>query len=180
MAEIDDLPIDEDLEDVAASPSGKSSRMAGVIVALVGLAGGGAVGMTTLAPSVGPIMAERASSESAGGSHGGDHGGGESEGPSALHLIDNLVVNPASSGGTRFLLTSIAVEVHDPSQTEIVSDRDVELRASLIMVLGAKSVEQLTDISARPGIVAEIERALTQIVGPGVIRKIFIPQFVIQ
>lgn len=179
MSEIDELPIDEDFED-DAPPSGKSSKMSAVIVAIVGLAGGGAFGLTTLGPTVGPMLADRASTSGEAGGGGGGHGAEAEEGASALHLIDNLVVNPAGSGGSRFLLTSVAVEVMDPAYTEVVFDHDFEMRAALIVLLGAKSVDELTDVSARAAMALEIERALVQILGPGIVRQIFIPQFVIQ
>ena len=120
-------------------------------------------------------MADRAQHQSSGG---GGHGG--ESGPSPIHVIDNLVLNPARSQGSRFLLVSIAVEVADAELSELVSEREFEIRAALILVLGAKSTEELTDIEKRPAIVEEIHDAIVEIMGPDVVRHVFIPQFVIQ
>lgn len=147
-----------------------------LIVGLVGLGGGGALGGRALGPRVGEELARR-QLEGGRDSNGGEHGSDEE---TALHIIDNLVVNPAQSGGTRFLLTSVAIQLVSPDHTDLLLAQDVELRDALIMVLGTKTVEELTDITLRRGIVGEILQALEYITGPEIIHRVFLPQFVIQ
>lgn len=175
----DEADIDIDLD-------GDEPKRGGVVpllmVALIGLGGGGAVGAKMLGPTVAPVLAERAmhAPEKKAKKKGGGHGGGYGDAASSLHVIDNLVVNPAQSAGTRFLLTSIAVEANDADQAEEISGRDMELRDVLITVLGSKTVNELTDVTQRPAIVEEILTALEGVLGHDVIHRIFIPQFVIQ
>ncbi len=147
-----------------------------LIVGLVGLGGGGALGGKALGPRVGEELARR-QLEGGRDSNGGGHG---SEEETVLHIIDNLVVNPAQSAGTRFLLTSIAIQLVSPDETDLLLALDVELRDALIMVLGTKTVEELSDITLRRGIVEEILQALEYITGPEIIHRVFLPQFVIQ
>ncbi len=135
------------------------------------LAAGGAVGATTLGGAVAPLLADRAEVQEEEST---------APAPTALHLIDNLVVNPARSRGTRFLLVSVAVQVRQPATTDMVSERDVELRAALLLVLGARSVDELTDIEQRASIVDEVRATIVDVLGPDVVHDIFIPQFVIQ
>jgi flagellar protein FliL len=168
-------PADEEEEGGDPQPSGWGRKIVTLLVALIGLAAGGAVGATTLGNRVGPVLADRAIASAESEAEGEGEGG-----PSMLHLIDNLVVNPARSGGTRFLLTSIAIQVNEASQTDLVALHDVEIRDALIVVLGAKTVEQLTNIENRVEIGRQIEEAVVRIMGPDVIHKIYIPQFVIQ
>ena len=161
-----------------ARSGGRGGKIALLIVTLLGLGAGGVVGSTTLGDSLGPILAARAqASAEAGEGHGEE---GDEVGPASMHLIDNLVVNPARSQGTRFLLTSIAVQVNAPEMVDVVAQSDVEIRDALIIVLGAKTVDELTDIARRRQIAQELHDAIVDIVGPDVIRAIFIPQFVIQ
>jgi flagellar FliL protein len=151
------------------------------VVVVVGLGGGAALGMTTLGDTVGPVLAARASAGGGGDDHGGGGGGhGAEPATSAIHVVDNLVVNPARSGGTRFLLTSVAVEAPSPELVETVRARDVEIRAALILVLGAKSTEELSDIANRGVIAAEIHDAVVAVLGPELVHQVLIPQFVIQ
>lgn len=176
MADNDEL---EDFDEEAGAKKGPG-KVAMIVAIVIGLGAGGAVGMTTLGETVGPILAERAQTAGDGddGHGGGDHGA--EPGLSPITVIDNLVVNPARSGGQRFLLASIGIEVHDPEMSEVVEAREVQLRSSLILVLGSKTTEELSGIEFRDGIVQAIYAAVVEVMGPGVVSKVFIPQFVIQ
>lgn len=166
--------LEEGLEDQEPKKPGK---VVPILVAVICLAAGGAVGAKALGPTVGTVLAERAASGGGGGGHGGGHGGGEE---STLHVVDNLVVNPAESGGGRFLLTSIALQTHSPDDAAMLATRDVELRDAMLLVLGSKTVEELSDITLRPAIAEELVQAAERVVGPHVVARLFIPQFVIQ
>lgn len=135
------------------------------------LAAGGAVGAVTLGGAVAPMLADRAEAQDEVSA---------APAPAALHFIDNLVVNPARSRGTRFLLVSVAVQVRDPATPAQVAERDVELRAALLLVLGARTVDELTDIEQRVAIVDEVRETIVDLLGPNLVHDIFIPQFVIQ
>jgi flagellar FliL protein len=127
-----------------------------------------------------------------GGEEGGDHGAAEGEpkegeaagGAANLHLIDNLVMNPAGSGGTRFLMLSAAVEFSDSKMVEDFKARDAEVRDLVLRIMGAKTVEQLTDMPTRELIRKEVADSLATLLPKAVrkkaIAKIFFPQFVIQ
>ncbi|MBL8961399.1 MAG: flagellar basal body-associated FliL family protein [Gemmatimonadetes bacterium] len=124
------------------------------------------------------------------GAHEGEEGGGgehkEGEAPAGgnLHLIDNLVMNPAGSGGTRFLMLSTAIEFKDAAMVEAFKARDAEVRDLVLRVMGAKSVEQLTDMPTRELIRKEIGDSLAMLLPKAsrkkAITRIFFPQFVIQ
>ncbi|MFQ5538177.1 MAG: flagellar basal body-associated protein FliL [Gemmatimonadota bacterium] len=165
---------------------GEHDRKKGGVIPMLaavalGLGGGGMLGSVFLGPSVGSAMAARAAhtqDEGGGGGHDGE--GGDGAGEDAFHVIDNLVVNPAESSGMRFLLTTVAVEATDAGRTNDLAARDMELRDALLRVLGSKTVKELTDIEQRSAIVAEIRAAIEDVVGEGVVSRIYIPQFVIQ
>ena len=163
---------DETLDDQPKKPS----KILPVVVILLCLAAGGAVGAKGLGHTVGTVLADRAAN-GGGGGHGGGHGG---EAASALHVVDNLVVNPAGSGGGRFLLTSIALEAHSPDEVAGLEARDVELRDALLLVLAARTVDELSDISNRAAIASDLMTAVERVVGAHVVNRLFIPQFVIQ
>jgi flagellar FliL protein len=185
--------MDESTEDVAAEAADQGDEKKpkkGIVVpllaALIGLGGGGALGVMFLGPMIGIKLAASAplpDSDSEEDDHGG--GGHGEEGEAAadgeqLHLIDNLVVNPAGSGGTRFLLASVALEPASESVTEELASRDVELRDALLRTLGSKTVDELVDINLREALATELLGAVEAIVGEGEIRRVFLPQYVIQ
>ncbi|MEP7384145.1 MAG: flagellar basal body-associated FliL family protein [Gemmatimonadota bacterium] len=167
-----------------------------LIGALVGsLLLGGAAG----AFAVGPMLAKKAGYvvvPSADEGHGagaeaehvapaeGGHGeGGEGTATSNLHLIDNLVLNPAGSGGSRFLMLATAIEFNDPAQIEQMKARDSEVRDIVLRVMGSKTVEELSDMGHREAIKAELADSLGTLFKKSKkkpINRIYFPQFVIQ
>lgn len=173
---------DDDLETFDDELGAKKgpSKVGMIVAVVVGLGAGGAVGLTTLGETVGPILAERAQAAPGDDGHGGGGGHGVEAGPSPITVIDNLVVNPARSGGQRFLLASIGIEVNDAEMSAVVEAREVQIRSSLILVLGSKTTEELSGIEFRAGIVQEIHAAVVEVMGPNIVSKVFIPQFVIQ
>jgi flagellar FliL protein len=127
------------------------------------------------------------------GAHGkgadGDHAaeGKEGEGkdgaeaaPPAIHLLDNIVMNPAGSNGQRFLLLSVAYELKAPGVGEKLKVRDAEVRDVVQRVVGARTIEQLADMNARDALKADVLRATEDVVGRKSIARVFFPQFVIQ
>ncbi len=170
---------------VASKP--KMAVLLGLIVA--GLGSGGAVGAFV----AGPILARKlapmpvsaadsaARADSAKHGGGGEHdakAGGKDEG--ASFMLDNLVLNPAGSGGGRYLLTSVSLRYADASLKDKLTARESEIRDVILNVLGTKAVEQLTDIAGRDGLKAEIRAKVDSLLGGKLITGVFFPQFVIQ
>lgn len=103
------------------------------------------------------------------------------EGGTNLHLIDNLVLNPAGSGGARFLMLAAAVEVATPALVNELKARDAETRDIVLRVLGSKNVEQLSSMALRDSLRIELADSLgTLFKKPKQVRRIYFPQFVIQ
>ncbi len=150
-----------------------------LLVAMLALGAGGAGGMLALGPAVAPMLVSdpsQAPDDQGGGQRTDSHG----EPISILHTVDDLLVNPASSGGTRFLLVSVALEVADPSELDALVARDVELRDALIRCFGTKTVPELADVHRRGALIEEVKATIDHTVGAGVVTKIYLPQYVIQ
>jgi flagellar protein FliL len=178
-----------------SAESANTERKTGGMLPLIGIAlatllAGGGVGAVV----VGPMLAggggeAHAAAEEGGhgeeaeesGGHGeksGGHGGGGAE--SEVYSIENLVVNPAGTQGSRFLIVSLTIVPDDgASRTELVA-RDAEIRDTLLQVLGSKTVQQLSDLTQREQMKEEMRAAAETVIQPGKIRRIFLPQFVLQ
>jgi flagellar protein FliL len=100
--------------------------------------------------------------------------------PKSLHTVENLVLNPARSGGTRFLMATVAIGVRDDATAAELKERDAEVRDVLLSVLGSKSVTELSEVSARDSLRAELRGSLGSIVRAQSIQQVYFPQFVIQ
>lgn len=171
---------DEKEKDAAPKRGGKKMILA--IVLLVGALAGGGAG----AVFAGPLLAEMilgpegAPAADARAEPEAEHGESDGAVGAATYLVDNLVLNPAESNGTRFLMASIAFDLeHAEALTELQA-RDAQVRDALLTVLGHKTVEQLTDITARDSLKVELKDAVSGFFPEGTIRAIYLPQFVIQ
>lgn len=188
----------EPAADAAAPSKPKLPILIGMVA--VGLAVGGGTGAALLGPMMakklgkGPVPAAEASATGADGEHaapadehapegeaakeGGKEGAAAAEAP--VHMLDNLVLNPANSGGSRFLLLTVALEVSAASVQEQFKTRDSELRDIILTALGTKTVEQLTDISKREEFKAEVTTAVEARFGKKTVKRLYFPQFVVQ
>jgi flagellar FliL protein len=161
---------------------------------LIGLTLGGAVlgaavGGVVVAPRIiarQQVAAAHADSAAEGGAgHEGEapnHGEGEREGGGEKRLVElaNIIVNPAGSQGSRFLMTSVAIAVTDEAVQKKLNDRQVELRDRITTILETQTMAQLTAPGARDSLKLRIAATVSAVVGAKVPFQVFLPQFVIQ
>jgi flagellar protein FliL len=167
----------------AAPATAPSRKLALPLIIAAGVIVGGAAGALVLGPRIARARTAPKDSTSAAKPADttairGEHGVATPDAP--VHLIDNLVLNPAGSGGTRFLLASVGLQTTSAAANDIVNKREVEARDVVLSVLGGKHVEDLAEISHREKLKVELMSALDSLFGPGIVRKIYFPQFVIQ
>jgi flagellar FliL protein len=169
------------VEETPVAP--KQSALAGTMLTAGAVAAGVAIGISVglfvlgprLAPGGGTHTAAAAPASEPSSGEGGTHSG-----PSPIYLMENLVINPANSGGSRFLLISVGLAARNEAGVTLLRERDAELRDNVLRIFGAKTIEQVADISARDGLRAELAAQLDKVVPHGTIRRVYFPQFVIQ
>lgn len=180
----------EQQETAAAEPSAVKRILPMILAGSVGLFAGGAGGVLV----AGPVMAEKAVARAevvaeevvaraASGEHGASHGKKGEDGeaiPATVYKVENLVLNPAQSGGTRFLVATLALEVADSTASASMQQRDSEVRDAILRVLGAKTVGQLADMAGRPALKQELRTAVDSVFGGETVSNVYLPQFVIQ
>ncbi len=173
MTDADEVPTD------AAVPTKKKMMPIALVIA-VGLSTGGAAGVFAIGPKIaGAALVKAEAAAGKAGAKGAREGKpGEVEPP--VHLLENMVMNPAGSHGSRFLLTSVGLQLQDAAASDAVKTREAEIRDLVLRVLGSKTVEELVEISNREAYKKELRLALDSLVGPGKVRAVFFPQFVIQ
>lgn len=160
--------------------TGKRTKLPLIMVVLAGLLVGGGVG----AFAAGPVIIKKfrghpaASQVETKTEHGKDSKEGDQK--KVLHIIDNLVLNPAGSGGTRFLMLTVTLAVKDSAAGEMLKSRDAEVRDALLDRFGRKTVDELADMGRREGIKKELLAALKPLFPDGTIKAVYFPQFVIQ
>lgn len=173
--------------EAAAPPARKPGLVIGLLV--VGLVLGGATGtfvvapklVPPVAPAAGDSAAEHGAEAEAEGEHGkgGEAGEGEGSAPKMVTL-ENIIVNPAGSQGSRFLMTSVAFATEDEKLESSLRDRQVELRDRVTTVLEVMTMQQLTAPGARDTVKVRIQAMVVSMIGGKPKLKVFVPQFVIQ
>jgi len=97
-----------------------------------------------------------------------------------LYKLDNLIVNPAGSRGSHFLMTSISIEVADDKTEARLKEHDAQLRDAIIGALETQTLDQLSQPKARDAVRGAIAQAIAPVLGPNVHPPIYLTQFVIQ
>lgn len=103
------------------------------------------------------------------------------EGASMEYRVEDLVLNPAGTRGTRFLMASVAFRLSDAATAEKMKARDSELRHEILQVLSSKTIADVTaGDSSRTAIAGEIRDSVAKVFGPKSVRAVFLPKFVTQ
>lgn len=169
----------------AAAPAAKGgmAKLLPLIGGIVGgLALGGILGFTLLGPKLSHRAAAAPATADSAATAKKDAGPEAKKGdaPPPIYQVDNLVMNPAGSGGSHFLLMSVALQLKDASSLEVIKGRDAELRDAILRLFSRKTSDQIADISARDQFASELMAVLDRMFGAGTVAKIYFPQFVIQ
>ncbi|MBA4070807.1 MAG: hypothetical protein C0497_03085 [Gemmatimonas sp.] len=175
----DGTPEAEDAEPTA--PTARRSYVTAVVIA-IGLLGGGAFGTLLGGPLLAHRFAKTASAASVPPAEepSGKAAAGQAAVPQADVLVDNLVLNPAGSGGLRFLLVTVGLRLSSSDNALLIKSRDAEVRDLILRVLGNKRVDELADIGMRDALKREIQTALDVLLGVRGVKGVYFPQFVLQ
>ena len=168
----------------ATAKSSKLPLIIAIVVALVAGGGGGAfLGGKLLAAKPAPAKtASHGAAQAKDSSHAEEPAEESSDhGPAPEpYTMDNLVLNPAGTEGTRFLMLTLALAPRDEEALTLIKSRDPELRDAVLRLLETKTVPQLTDVTRRDSLKIQIQEALSRELPKNALRKVYLPQFVIQ
>ena len=173
------------MSEAAESERKRGGLLPLALVAVLTLVVGGGLGVFVVGPMLSGGGAAAAAETSGHGEEesAGGHGepGGHGAAAAAEHYsIENLVVNPAGTQGTRFLIVSMTILPDNAETLGRLTAKDAEIRDTLLQVLASKTIQDLSDLTQREGVKEEMRAAAESVVKPGRIRRIFLPQFVLQ
>ena len=131
-----------------------------ILVIIIVLMGGAAfvVTKTVVKPAFAPTAAGDGSSAEATSA--------EAE-PSEVYQIDDLIVNPNGTSGTRYLSTSLGLEVSTSAAAEQLKGKDLQVRDLLISILSARTVAQLTNPAERESMRKVIQQRINKMLTDG-------------
>lgn len=114
--------------------------------------------------------------------HGGGHGeeGGSAVSASNYYNIESIVVNPAGTGGTRYLSCGISFEMANSSDVKAFEAKAAQVKDILITILSSKTVDELADIRQRNQMRRQILVVVNKFMAPTQAKAVFLTDFVLQ
>lgn len=99
---------------------------------------------------------------------------------SFIYTIKDIVINPAGTGGTRFLSVSFAFELESAELEAELEAREPVIRDALITILSSKTVAQLTDAKQKEIVRYQIRRRISQLMKTDELAGVYYTDFVLQ
>ncbi|KAA3635711.1 MAG: hypothetical protein DWP97_04255 [Calditrichaeota bacterium] len=107
-----------------------------------------------------------------------DEKGNEVE--SLLYAINDIVINPSGTGGSRFLSVSFGFEVESKELHEEFSHKEVVVRDALITIMSSKTVAELTDARQKEVMRYQIKKRLSKLLHTEDLAGVYYTDFVLQ
>jgi len=97
-----------------------------------------------------------------------------------VFVVNDLIVNPAGTNGTRFLLTTIGVEVSTPEAKAELEKKELQVRDILNSILTSKGLDSLVDIRRRESLRREIFESVRKLLTTGKTEQVYFSKFIVQ
>jgi flagellar FliL protein len=94
--------------------------------------------------------------------------------------IDSFIVNILDEQGSRYLKAAITLEVDGKEAVDEVTIRLPQVRDAILLHVGNKAFQELSDLQGKLQLRAELITRLNQILQKGKIQKIYFTDFVVQ
>lgn len=94
--------------------------------------------------------------------------------------MNGLVVNPAGSGGGRYLAISIAFEAKSTSVENELEDKKVVVKDAVLALLSEHTVEELSDPDQRDELKEGLLKETNRILNSGTVDRLYFTEFVLQ
>ena len=107
----------------------------------------------------------------------GKHGAEES---SNIVMLDEIVVNPARSGGRRYLAVTVGFQTEAPEADKLFEKNKPLIRDALISLFSSKELEKLADISYRDSLKLEIKEGVNRQLRDSVVTQVVFSSYVLQ
>lgn len=109
-----------------------------------------------------------------------DQGEEGKPGEELMYEISQIIVNPASTVGSRFLSCSVAFELTKATDMQIFESREIKIRDALIALLSARTVDELADAHSRESLRTQILDRVNKLAEPAKAKAVYFKDFVLQ
>jgi flagellar FliL protein len=123
---------------------------------------------------------EKEKGEKGKGGEGESGGEAKGAGESNYYNIESIVVNPAGTGGTRYLSCGISFEMEDAAGVKEFEAKGAQVKDLLITILSSKTVDELADIRQRNQMRRQILAIVNRFLSPTQAKAVYLTDFVLQ
>lgn len=97
-----------------------------------------------------------------------------------IYAVKDIIVNPAGTGGSRFLSVSFGFELDDARLEKEFELKEAVIRDALITILASKTVSELTDPKQKEIVRYQIKKRVSKIMDSEAITGVYYTDFVLQ
>lgn len=98
----------------------------------------------------------------------------------SFYELENMIVNPAESGGGRYLMVNVGFESDDEDVITELENKEVVVRDKVIKMLGEFTAPILADIDRRSFIKDTLRQSVNQVLKEGQVTRLYFTQYVLQ
>jgi flagellar protein FliL len=98
----------------------------------------------------------------------------------SIFVVKDVIVNPAGTNGTRFLLTTVGFEINGAEREKDLEKKEVQVRDVLNTVLTSKGLDELVRPDQREALRKEIFQKVSEMLPAGTLTNVYFSKFIIQ
>lgn len=98
----------------------------------------------------------------------------------SFHEIENMIVNPAESGGSRYLMVNVGFESDRDAVLIELEEKEVVVRDRVINLLSEFTVPLLADIDHRSALKDTLRQSINEVLDEGQVTRLYFTQYVLQ
>lgn len=101
---------------------------------------------------------------------------------SVICPLDSFIVNLMDKAGLgkRYLKITVELEVGDEKHKNMIERHTTQLRDTILMLLSSRSFNDINTVEGKLGLKQDLLSKISQILGGGVVRRIYFTEFVVQ
>ncbi len=100
---------------------------------------------------------------------------------SEVMMLDEIVINPAETGGRRYLSVTMGLQMPAGEESKAIMDKNAAvIRDTLITLLSAKHLDELADPGRRDSLKLEIKEAVNKRLHGAPVRSVVFSGYVLQ
>jgi flagellar FliL protein len=100
--------------------------------------------------------------------------------PDIKQEMGTFLVNLADPGGKRYLKVSLQAELSDREVAKEISDRSVEIRDTVLMLLSSKEYDEIGSVSGKMALKQDLMTRINRFLHTGQIKELYFTEFLVQ